>query len=118
MRYCFRCPVCGNTTEYFRRDEPIYCGPCARNSSLQTYIQMTRDYRAENASVATAALKQNRERGTDGASGRAEMRDLFLPTVSEIGEQGVRDWNDSHIPRETNRKPLYPEVPRQYFPVS
>lgn len=86
---------------------------------------MLRDYRAEGFCADVTRLKLERERGLDGDSARKAQRDLFLPTMDDFkspsdptGEKGMRDWLERHVPRESNKRPLYPEVPRRTFAVS
>ncbi len=123
MTYIFRCRNCLARVEgHLPNPEDhahVVCALCGSDRGW------TRDYRAEAASVAVSALKRDRERGTDGESGRKALRDLFLPTMDDFrspsdptGEKGMREWNDRHGPRETNKKPLYPDVPKRSFAIS
>lgn len=108
--YCFRCPNCGMPTQ---RATPTaeQCLECNFFGALK------RDYRAENVGVAVVALQRERERG-----GRTAVRDTFLPTAKDFesptdpdGAKGIREWADTHGPREGNNKPLYPDIPKRSF---
>lgn len=82
-----------------------------------------RDYRSEAVGfTGLAEMKRQRELGLDGDSGRKQMRDLFLPTADDYrspedptGQKGLREWNERHGPRPSNKRPLYPEVERKVF---
>ena len=85
--------------------------------------EYARDYRAEGAAVTgLVEMKKQREAGTDGLSGKKAQRDLFLPTAAEnrtkadpTGQKYIREWNEKHIPRERNKKPLYPETDKRLY---
>lgn len=115
--YCFRCRLCGFRTESTYSALPNV--PCA-DCGIET---LRRDYKAESVGFnGLAQLRKEREAGTDGKSGKEAMRDLFLPKAEDFrsptdstGERGMREWNDRHAPRESNKAPLYPEVPKRSF---
>jgi len=127
MTYCFKCLWCGYRVDTNVREPAPTCKHFGTMTMgvVDEEVTMQRDYRAENVGVNVAELKSQRERGLDGESGRKAQRDVFLPTMSEFvgagdptGEKGMREWNDSHAPRETNKRPLYPDVPKRSFAVS
>jgi hypothetical protein len=119
--YCFYCPRCGLQSEAASRDEALVCGPCLKNDEVVSYLN--RDYKAESVGFnGLAEMKRQREQGLDGLSGRAAQRDLFLPTAKELakpgdrdGQKAIRDWAERHAPKETNTKPLYPEMEKRTF---
>lgn len=84
---------------------------------------MVRDYRSEGVGFSgLAEMARQREQGLDGLSGRKAQRDLFLPTARDFakpgdrdGQKGMREWNERHGPRPTNKDPLYPDVDKKVF---
>lgn len=112
--FCYKCPECGRRYEYTTPDSKDTC---------ECHAGLVRDYKAESVGFnGLAQMKEQREKGTDGLSGRKAMRDLFLPTAKEMaspsdpsGEKGMREWNDKHGPRDSNKAPLYPDVSKRSF---
>ena len=109
--YLFRCRDCGRRHAGFDPDPKLLaCESCGS--------PVIRDYRAEGVNDgASAKLKRERE-----GKGDAYMRDQFLPTAKDYagpgdpdGSKGLREWNDTHGPREGNKNPLRPEVPKRVF---
>ncbi len=105
MTYCFRCSVCASSFEASDR-EARHCG-----------VLSSRDYKAEAAAPQTLQLKREREAG-----GRTAIRDMFLPSAKDFqspsdpdGQKGIRQWNDEHGPRASNKNPLRPETARKVF---
>lgn len=84
---------------------------------------MRRDYQAEGVGFSgISELKRQRESGLDGLSGRKAQRDIFLPTAKELrspsdpdGQKGIRAWAERHGPRDSNKKPLYPDMDKKQF---
>lgn len=105
--YCWKCLNCGY------RDEGQVQFYCPVDNTL-----MNRDYRAENAGFAgVTALRKERE-----GNGREALRDLFLPTEAEMatsddptGQKGMQEWNERHVPAESNKQPLRPKTSKQVF---
>lgn len=118
--YCYYCPECGRESASALREEVLLCGPCLLNGEN---VELKRDYKAEAVGFnGMAELKRQREQGLDGLSGRKAQRDLFLPTAEEFakpgdrdGQKGIREWAERHGPRDTNTKPLYPDMERRTF---
>src|SRR5262249_46132747 len=116
MMYCWRCPLCDCTAETPIREAPL-CHPEYTTSGHSSPVSMKRDYRAEAASPTVAGLKREREAG-----GARALRDHFLPKASDFagpsdpeGTRGIRAWADRHGPKEGNRRPLWPDIPRRSF---
>ena len=111
--YCFQC-VNGHYFEAGDR-ETVLCPGCG--------AETRRDYGAEGVGFnGIAEMRRQREQGLDGLSGRKAQRDLFLPTADELrtrsdpsGQKGIRDWAERHGPRDTNKKPLYPDMEKRTF---
>jgi hypothetical protein len=84
---------------------------------------LRRNYQAEAAGFSgIAEMRRQRESGLDGLSGKKAQRDLFLPTARDMakpgdrdGQRGLRDWAERHGPRESNKKPLYPDIEKKVF---
>jgi len=103
--------------------EKLLCGPCLGTDLSGPQVELKRDYKAEAVGFnGLAEMKRQREQGTDGLSGRKAMRDLFLPTAEDFakpgdrsGQKGIREWAETHGPRATNKKPLYPEMEKRTF---
>jgi hypothetical protein len=115
--YCYMCSACGEVVTSPSRDAHIY----HEHSGLQ--VELTRSYQAERAGfTGLAEMKKQREQGLDGLSGRMAQRDLFLPTAEEMrsptdptGQKGIREWNEKHEPRPSNKAPLRPEYEKTQF---
>jgi hypothetical protein len=67
-------------------------------------------------------MARQRELGLDGQSGREQQRDIFLPTARDLatpkdptGQRAIREWNERHEPRPTNKRPLRPEYEKTQF---
>lgn len=107
--YCYRCRSCGQR----------WSGGDGHLCSLPDVV---RDYQAENVGPLTASLKRMRERGLDGISAQKALRDVMLPTADEMrtpsdptGQKGIRAWAERQVPKEGNKKPLYPDMEKQVF---
>lgn len=99
--YCYRCTACEATAQLHLRDL-TYCHKCAGQT-------MVRDYRAENAGIAVEGLKQEREMGAEA------RKRLFLPHNDDFkgpsdpdGSKGMREWRDTHQPKNGNKAPDWP----------
>jgi hypothetical protein len=108
--YCFKCRTCG---QRWQTGDPDH---------LCSHPDMARDYQSEGVAPLTAGLKRMRDRGLDGLSAQKELRDLMLPTAEEMatpqdptGQKGIRAWAERQVPKEGNKKPLYPEMEKQVF---
>jgi len=100
--YCFRCRNCGAVTTASTQSMGQYVCYCGSS--------WVRDYRAENVGVAVQMLKDEREAG-----GRAGYDNLFLPNNDDFkgkgdpdGTKGMRNWRETHQPKDTNHKPRWP----------
>lgn len=112
--YCYRCEVCGGRFTYPERGWWV----CPTGDMAP----LVRDYRSENVGPLTAGLKRMRERGLDGISAQKALRDIMLPTADEMrtpsdptGQKGIRAWAERQVPKEGNKKPLYPDMEKQVF---
>jgi predicted nucleic acid-binding Zn-ribbon protein len=110
MTYCFKCNACGAAFQLSDREAPG-CYECGE--------PLTRDWRAENVGIGSGVRESKREMTTSG------YRDLFLPTADDFastddpsGQKGLRNWAETHGPKEGNTRPVYPEMERQVFPTS
>ena len=104
--YCYTCP-CGTWEASVAAAVAI----CANNHMA------VRDYRAEGVGLGNI-VEIRRESGHT----KSEIRDLFLPTLKDYqspsdptGERGLRQWNETHGPKESNKSPMYPELPKRSF---
>lgn len=106
----------------------VYVYLCETGHSFQSAIHgleqcpthisgVRRDYRAEKVGFEVVSLRRERERG-----GPSAVRDLFLPTAKELagpgdpdGTKAIQEWNDTHDPKEGNRRPMRPEAPKTIF---
>lgn len=103
--------------------ETLLCGVCLGTDLAGPQVELLRDYKAEAVGFSgLAEMKRQREQGLDGLSGRKAQRDIFLPTAQDFakpgdrdGQKGIREWAERHGPRETNTKPLYPEMEKRTF---
>ena len=107
--YCYRCRSCGQ--RWSDRTDHLCSDP-----------DVVRDYQAEGVGPLLAASKRTRDRGLEGISAQKELRDLMLPTADEMrtkedptGQKGIRKWAERQVPKEGNRKPLYPDMEKQVF---
>lgn len=111
-QYSFKCTTCTQVAEVTASVTESYPVPhCSEHGS------MVRDYRVDSPAAAVANLKRERDMG-----GSRAMRDLFLPTARDFespadpdGQKGLRNWADSHAPRDGNSKPLWPEMKKQVY---
>jgi hypothetical protein len=109
--YLFRCRECG------MKASGIY--PDAEHAILEGESHdWVRDYKAENVGL-TGMVQMKRERE---AGGSRAVRDLFLPKQRDFespedpdGSRGIRAWADEHAPKESNKRPLWPDMPRKTF---
>jgi hypothetical protein len=108
--YLFRCRTCGRS---FSADHPrALLGeecPCSKDI-------LRRDYRGEGVGFNTATLKKERDFGV-----RAH-KDMFLPTAKDFagpadpeGTKGIREWAEEHKPKDTNKRPDWPDIPKRSF---
>ena len=111
MTYCFKCTGCGARVERTSRDIPLHDCPSEGH--------VIRDYLAENVGIGEGVRESRREHTNSG------YRDLFLPTADDYkspddpdGQKGLREWADTHGPREDNKRPMWPEMDRKVFPTS
>lgn len=111
-RYTFKCATCNEVAEVTASVTEDYQVP-----HCSVHGAMVRNFRADLPVAAVANLKRERDMG-----GSRAMRDLFLPTARDFqsptdpdGQRGLRDWAESHAPREGNAKPLWPEMQKQVF---
>lgn len=112
MTYCFVCRVCGLTVERPNREKPYDCPRC---EGVDTF---RRNWMAEGVGLGNITeLRKDRE-----GNGAAALRDRFLPSTADFaspadpdGEKGMRTWLEEHGPRETNKRPLYPEHKKVVF---
>lgn len=113
-QYVFKCKTCYARYEALSPDAAgetlLLCDACGS-------FNIVRDYASEGVGFQTLQLKRDRDSG-----GRKAARDLFLPTAKEMagpndptGDKGLRAWNESHVPKSGNTKPLRPPVDRQVF---
>jgi hypothetical protein len=79
--------------------------------------ELTRDYRAEGVTPNTAALARER-----GGQDIEWFKQNFLPTADEFagpgdpdGSKGLTKWNDEHGPKDSNKAPARPTVPKRVF---
>lgn len=107
--YLFRCRLCENRTSSFEQTTGA-CGRCGMDS-------MIRDYRAEGVAPAIANLRRE-----NGGQDLNWFKQNFLPTASEFagpgdpdGSKGLTKWNDEHGPKDSNKAPARPEVPKRVF---
>ena len=108
MTYCFRCVECNELVEsHSRYPYPTHaCGG-----------QLRRSWRDENVAPQTLQLKREREAG-----GRRAMRDTMLPVQKDFespedpdGSRGIREWADGMKPKDGNKNPLWPDMPKKVF---
>lgn len=100
MTYIFDCTNCGRRVELNDRSVPG-CYTCG--------FALRRNYRAENAGIAVADLKKEREHSKD------ERAAKMLPTNAEFagpkdpdGTKGMRAWRDRQSPAPENKRPYWP----------
>lgn len=111
MTYCFVCPN-GHRTQAQNRDPLGYdCYDCGE--------PLRRDWQTEGVGIGEGVRESRREHTNSG------YRDLFLPTADDYkspddpdGQKGLRDWAETHGPREDNKRPMWPEMDRKVFPTS
>ena len=105
--YVYRCPDCDwsyESREYIiAENRPIHCD-----------FPVVRDYRAEGVGIG-AGVRVSRTGTTQ------DLAHLFLPTNDEFkgpgdpdGTKGMREWRETHQPKDGNAKPYWPgEVERR-----
>jgi hypothetical protein len=78
-----------------------------------------RDWRAEGVGIGEGVRESRKEMSNSG------YRDLFLPTAEDMmsaddptGQKGLREWAETHGPREDNKRPMYPEMDKRVFATS
>ncbi len=107
----------------------LYVYRCSAGHPFESYIhgatqcpmhfgtEVTRNYQAENVTPNVAALQREREgRDTEW------FKQNFLPTADDYkspddpdGSKGLRQWNDEHAPRDGNKNPARPDMPKAVF---
>jgi hypothetical protein len=105
--YIWKCDLCGGREENFRNAEPPICDG----------QPMRRDWRGEGVGFGVASLKKDRE-----GNGTRAIRDRFLPTTKDFagpsdpdGEKGMHGWLDEHVPKDSNKRPMYPDHSKSIF---
>lgn len=112
MTYCYRCPDCGfayeSQTHIPSSNLPVHCD-----------FPVVRDWKREGVGIGSGVRESKREMTTSG------YRDLFLPTAADMagpddpdGQKGLREWAETHGPRDDNTKPAWPEMDRKVFTTS
>ncbi len=108
--YVWKCPECVGRETTHEQDVP----PVHQHAERTVLL---RDYRAELVGVSIGPLKLEREQG-----GSTVIRDKFLPTAADYagpndpdGSKGIREWNDTHDPKNGNKRPMRPEGPRKMW---
>ena len=109
MTYCFRCLDCEFRATTSDREGAFW--------NHHNSHRVVRDYRAESVGMAIGNLKKEREHSKE------EYAAAFLPTNAELatagdpdGKKAMREWRDTHSPRESNKTPYWPgEVEKTAF---
>jgi hypothetical protein len=109
--YTFYCPACGLSTEV---QASVKQGPGESPLCSRDGRRLRRDYRRDSPQLNIVNLKRTNAVSYDETD--------FLPTAEDFaspedpdGEKGLRRWNETHIPRETNKNPRYPKVKKEVF---
>lgn len=110
MTYCYKCLVCGQRWEGNAGTYDCY--------EIGADHVVRRDYRTEAAGFSgVSQLRKERE-----GNGREALRDLFLPTADDMsspddpdGSKGLNDWNERHVPAESNKQPIRPKSSKRVF---
>jgi hypothetical protein len=102
--FCYKCKSCGTrfngTTPGTAGEMDLPCVVCGG--------AITRDYKAEGVGVNVAMLRDTRD-------GTSAYDRVFLPDNKDFagpkdpdGTKGMREWRDTHQPRDTNHAPRWP----------
>lgn len=110
MTYCFKCLSCGDRVERHSRETPPHDCPSAEGA------RVVRDYSTENVGIGTGVRESRNELTTSG------YRDLFLPTADDMataddpsGQKGLREWAETHTPKDDNKRPAWPVMEKTQF---
>lgn len=108
--YCWRCRTCGASTTSNTNTEP----PAHNCEAGEPRVR--RDYAAEGVGIGSG-VRESRVEMT-----RSGYRDLFLPTAEDMatqddpsGQKGLREWAETHAPKEDNKHPIWPVMEKTQF---
>jgi len=110
MTYCWKCRTCGGGTQN-DSNEVVPEHNCEMGTP-----DVVRDYASENVGIGSGVRESRNEMTTSG------YRDLFLPTADDFadqddpsGQKGLRQWAETHGPKEDNKRPAWPVMEKTQF---
>jgi hypothetical protein len=107
--YAFLCPACGE--QYWAHVSSARLGPPQEvfcQGAHKETVAMRRDYATENVGVGSGVRVSR-----DGTN--KDIDRLFMPDNKDFagpgdpdGYKGMRNWRETHLPKDDNYKPRWP----------